>query len=119
MIPALIRRVFITPSLRMIWLIAKVRIRRLVQNGMVIRNSHAARALGGRVAMNHAVGKPTRKVSTVVMKLSSTDRQKIVRLPSASFSVSSKMSRSNSTPVQPSSEKFHSIPPYWPGERKE
>ena len=43
--------VLIMPSLRMICRIAKVRINRLVQNGMVIRNSQSSRVFGGRVAM--------------------------------------------------------------------
>ena len=55
----------------------------LVQKGIVIRNSQKARAFGGRVAMNHAVGKPTRKVRIVVTSDSFTDRQKIVRCASA------------------------------------
>jgi len=36
----------------MIWLIAMVRIRRLVQNGMVMRNRSSARVRAVRVAMN-------------------------------------------------------------------
>ncbi len=81
--PSLSRKVFRMPSLRMIWLIAKVRISRLVQNGMVIRNSSTVRIRGGRVAMNQAVGKPTMKAKTVVAKDSLTERQKIVRCASA------------------------------------
>jgi iron-sulfur cluster repair protein YtfE (RIC family) len=72
------------PSLRITSLMAKVRIRRLVQNGMVIRNSHIARCCAGRVAMNQAVGKPKVKVSAVVASDSQTERQKIVRCASAS-----------------------------------
>src|SRR3989338_4976312 len=92
MIPLHSSTVFINPSLRITSLMAKVRIKRLVQNGMVIRNNHSARALGGRVAMNHAVGKPTAKVMIVVRNDSLIDRQKIDIFASASFSVSSKMS---------------------------
>ena len=84
--PSFKSSVFITPSLRMIWLMANVRINRLVQNGMVIRNNQPERAAGDRVAMNQAVGKPTRKVRTVVTKLSLIERMKMVMLPSASCS---------------------------------
>ena len=69
---------------RMIWLMAKVRTKMLVQKGRVIRNSQKARAFGGFVAIHHAVGKPTMKVSTVVRIDSDSDRQKIVRCASAS-----------------------------------
>ena len=55
-------------------LIAKVRISRLVQNGMVMRKSQSARLAGGRVAMNHAVGKPTMSVMSVVSTESFTER---------------------------------------------
>ena len=44
---------------------------------------HAARVRAVRVAMNHAVGKPTRKVKSVVRSDSCTERQKIVRCASA------------------------------------
>ena len=69
--------------------------------------------------MNQAVGKPTAKVRIVVINDSFTERQKIVRLASASVSVSSKMSRSNRMRVQPSRLNTHSILPYLPGVRKE
>ena len=49
--PSLSSSVLMRPSLRMTSMIAKVRISRLVQNGMVIRNSQNRAALGGRVAM--------------------------------------------------------------------
>jgi hypothetical protein len=39
------------PSLRITSCMAKVRISRLVQNGMVIRNSQSPRVRSGRVAM--------------------------------------------------------------------
>ncbi len=117
--PAFMRSVFSSPSLRMISLIAIVRISRFVQNGMVIRNSHSARDRGERVAMNQAVGKPTRKVMIVVSSDSFTERQKIVRCASASCSVSSKMSRVHRMPTQASVEKIHSTLPYWPGVRNE
>ena len=55
----------------------------LVQNGMVIRNNHSARAFGGRVAMNQAVGKPTTKVMIVVISDSLIDRHRMVRCASA------------------------------------
>ena len=45
MMPSLSRIVLMMPSLRMICSTAKVRIRRLVQNGMVIRNSQRSRRL--------------------------------------------------------------------------
>ncbi len=51
MMPKRISKVLIRPSLRMICRMAKVRIRRLVQNGMVIRNSQSSRVRSGRVAM--------------------------------------------------------------------
>jgi hypothetical protein len=37
----------------------------LVQNGIVIRNSHALRRAGGCVAMNLGVGKPTSRQALV------------------------------------------------------
>ena len=109
--PAQISSVLRMPSLRITSLIATVRISRLVQNGMVIRNSHSARDVGGRVAMNQAVGKPTAKVMAVVSSDSLTDRQKIVRCASASCSVPSKMSRLKRMPRQPSSENFQTTLP--------
>lgn len=75
---------FSRPSFRMTSLMAKVRIRRLVQNGMVMRKSHSARAAGGRVAMNQAVGKPMAKVISVVASDSQTERHRIARCASAS-----------------------------------
>ena len=58
MMPSLISSVLMRPSLRMICSMAKVRISRLVQNGMVIRNSQSSRVrsrprrheIGGRKA---------------------------------------------------------------------
>ena len=44
-------RRLMTPSLRMISSMAKVRIRRLVQNGIVIRNSQTSRERSARVEM--------------------------------------------------------------------
>ena len=83
MMPDHIRVELMTPSFRITSNIAMVRIRRLVQNGMVIRNSQRGRDLGGRVAMNHAVGKPISRVRIVVSKDSLTERQKIDRWASA------------------------------------
>ncbi len=85
------------PPFRMTSMIAKVRISRLVQNGIVTRNSQIARCDGGRVAMNHAVGRPSAKATSVVKSESFTERQKIVRCASARETVPSKMSRSNRT----------------------
>ena len=51
MTPALISSVLTMPSLRMICNTAKVRIRRLVQNGMVMRKSQRSRVFSLRVAM--------------------------------------------------------------------
>ncbi len=64
-------------------MIAKVRISRFVQNGIVIRKSQNARAFAGLVAINHAVGRPNAKVINVVATDSFTDRQKIDRFASA------------------------------------
>ena len=97
MTPIPISAELISPSLRITSRIAKVRISRLVQNGMVIRNSQIIRAFGGRVAMNHAVGSPSAKVMTVVKNASFTDRHRISRLASAKLMVPSKMSRANTT----------------------
>ena len=54
-------------------MIAKVRTRRLHQNGTVIRNSQKLRLRFGRVAMNQAVGKPRTRVSAVA----STERMAV------------------------------------------
>ena len=51
MIPSARRAVLMTPSLRMTCIIAIVRMRRLVQKGMVMRKSHISRRSGRRVAM--------------------------------------------------------------------
>jgi hypothetical protein len=80
---------------------------------------HIARAFGGLVAMNHAVGKPTRKAKTVVSSDSFTERQKILRLASAQASEPSKMSLVNKMPCQASSEKPQVTLPYSPGGMKE
>ena len=117
--PSPIRMLFNSPSDRMISLIAMVRIKRLVQKGMVIRNSHKARCRAGRVAMNQAVGKPTAKVKTVVRSESLTERHRMVRWASSSRSVPSKTSRENRIPVQASQLNPHSTLPYSPGIRKE
>ncbi|MNL79356.1 hypothetical protein D3C87_2059440 [compost metagenome] len=51
MIPSQISALLSRPSLRMTCCMAKVRIRRLVQNGMVTRKTQTSRVCGGRVAM--------------------------------------------------------------------
>ena len=71
------------PSMRINSKIATVRIRRLAQNGMVIRNSHSERYFAGLVGMNHAVGKPISNVNSVVRIDKLTDRRKIDRCASA------------------------------------
>jgi hypothetical protein len=43
----------------------------------VIRKSQTPRLCAGRVAMNQAVGKPTRRQSTVATAACQIDRQKI------------------------------------------
>ena len=90
----------------------------MVQNGIVTRNSHSARRPGGLVAMNHAIGRPSAKAASVVASDSFTERQKMVRCASASDTVSSKMSRSNSTWNQAWVEKRQTTPEYSPGSRK-
>lgn len=59
---------------------AKVRISRVVQKGMEIRNSQNARRRADRVATNHAVGSPMPKEINVVVINRRTERQKIVRM---------------------------------------
>lgn len=83
---------------------------RLVQKGIVIRNSQKARTLGGRVAMNHAVGRPKAKVMSVVAIDSLTERQKIERFASARLMVWSKISRVNNTLNQPSPDRIQRTP---------
>ena len=51
MTPSQIRKSLISPSSRMISMIAKVRTSRLDQKGMVIRKTQSLRRAGGRVAM--------------------------------------------------------------------
>jgi len=51
MIPIQIIALLTMPSLRITSCMAKVRIRMLVQNGMVTRKSQMSRCLAGRVAM--------------------------------------------------------------------
>ena len=95
------------PSLRITSCMAKVRISRFVQNGMVMRKSQRSRALrrargdeiGGGKAEDQGHGRWWRRRA-------SRERQKIERCASASDSVSSKMSRSKKTENQPSSENF-------------
>ncbi len=100
--------------------IAKVRIRRLVQNGMVIRKSQISRLPGGRVAMNQAVGKPSSAQITVVCSARLIERQKIEACAWLSETASgSKMSRVKNTRNQPSVENCQRTPPKSPGVRKE
>jgi hypothetical protein len=51
MMPIFISRVLMMPSERITSCMAKVRMSRFVQNGMVIRNSQSERLCGARVAM--------------------------------------------------------------------
>ena len=51
MMPNLIRAVLRMPSLRITSIIAKVRMSRLVQNGMVMRKSQTSRVRSGLVEM--------------------------------------------------------------------
>ena len=51
MTPSAISAVLTSPSLRMTCCMAKVRIKRFVQNGMVTRKTQTSRVFGGRVAM--------------------------------------------------------------------
>ena len=69
---------------------------------IVIRNSQISRVFALRVAMNQAVGTPNTRVSAVVSKESSMDRQKIRRCASAHCQVSSKMSFCATTLIQAS-----------------
>src|SRR5687767_15161417 len=107
------------PSLRITSMIAKVRMSKFVQNGIVIRNNQRARVRSERVAMKKAVGNPRTNASKVVASDSFTERQKIVRCASAKVTVSSKISLANSTRYQPSVEKSQITPPYGPLVRKE
>ena len=67
----------------MIWLMAKVRINRFVQKGIVIKNSKKVRIVGLRVAMNQAVGNPINSEISVVKIDNFIDRQKIDKCASA------------------------------------
>ncbi len=91
-------------------MIAKVRISRLVQNGMVIRNRQKARYFGGRVAMNQAVGSPRAKAMTVVASDSLTERQMIERFASARLTVPSKMSFCRNTRNHASPDRIQRTP---------